>query len=112
MNSRADSASCLLQQHMTFQITTNITECCLGSSAALLPFLLFCAATCLALRRPSWLEKYRHNIRQQPGRTIVYFAADRSAMAVGSFQEQQQRGFASAFYAMPGYAWLSQLCRL
>ncbi|WIA29795.1 hypothetical protein OEZ86_012268 [Tetradesmus obliquus] len=53
--------------------------------------------------RPSWFEKYRNAAAGgPPGRTVVYFAADRSAIAAGSFQDQQARGFASAFYGMIG----------
>jgi hypothetical protein len=52
--------------------------------------------------RPSWFEKYRNAAGSQPGRTIIYFAADRSAVAAGSFQDQQARGFASAFYGLTG----------
>ncbi|WIA19979.1 hypothetical protein OEZ85_005856 [Tetradesmus obliquus] len=54
--------------------------------------------------RPSWFEKYRNDYSSRAAQTVVYLAADRSAMAIGSFQEQQQRGFASAFYAMTGCA--------
>ncbi|WIA20772.1 hypothetical protein OEZ85_005135 [Tetradesmus obliquus] len=55
--------------------------------------------------RPSWFEKYRNDpASSTPARTVVYLAADRSAVTAGSFQEQQLRGFVSAFYGMRGSA--------
>lgn len=63
-----------------------------------------CPHCCHCCCRPSWFEKYRNDYSSRAAQTVVYLAADRSAMAIGSFQEQQQRGFASAFYAMTGCA--------
>ncbi|WIA41057.1 hypothetical protein OEZ86_004693 [Tetradesmus obliquus] len=55
--------------------------------------------------RPSWFEKYRNDpASSTPARTVVYLAADRSAVTSGSFQEQQLRGFVSAFYGIRGSA--------
>jgi hypothetical protein len=67
-------------------------------------YAVSCTVTCLACCRPSWFEKYRNSASRQLGRTILHLAADRSAMVAGSIQEQQQRGFASAFYGMLGCA--------
>jgi hypothetical protein len=44
--------------------------------------------------RPSWFHKYRNDANSPASRTIVLFSSDRSAMASGTEQEQEQRGFA------------------
>uniref|UniRef100_A0A383VKW5 Uncharacterized protein n=1 Tax=Tetradesmus obliquus TaxID=3088 RepID=A0A383VKW5_TETOB len=52
--------------------------------------------------RPSWFEKYRDDPKTAPGRTIVLFSSDRSAVNSGSDAAQQQRGFPQAFWGMTG----------
>ncbi|WIA43983.1 hypothetical protein OEZ86_010366 [Tetradesmus obliquus] len=52
--------------------------------------------------RPSWFEKYRDDPKVAPGRTIVLFSSDRSAVNSGSDAAQQQRGFPQAFWGMTG----------
>jgi hypothetical protein len=64
-----------------------------------------CAAvSCFNCCRPSWFAKYRDCPSSKPGRTIVYFAADRTALQFGNNRDQQQRGFCTVFYSMAGAA--------
>lgn len=51
--------------------------------------------------RPSWFQKYQDDAATN-SRTVVLLSSDRSAVASGSAQEQEVRGFPGTFWGMRG----------
>uniref|UniRef100_A0A383V799 Sushi domain-containing protein n=1 Tax=Tetradesmus obliquus TaxID=3088 RepID=A0A383V799_TETOB len=51
--------------------------------------------------RPSWFQKYQDDSATN-SRTVVLLSSDRSAVASGSAQEQEVRGFPGTFWGMRG----------